>query len=212
MAVRSVLIADSNTRLSRIVGELLADEQGFRVPGVVDTAEAAMQFAWREPPDIILLSERLEGRPVNMLCERLRQVAPDAVLVVWSHDLTSRTRAQAVADAVVERGTTFRRLVRDLRTTAARVSDTPAVAMLTWADEHLPPLPPPATPVIRGLLDDPDDVGGLLLNCDSCGVRVRLATADIAPAVDEARNFFAQHGQCDTAIGLCDRFALSSTA
>lgn len=205
MAVRSVLIADSNSRLSQLVAQLLADEPGFRVVGVHGTAEGALRAAGERRPDIVLLSDRLEGRAVAPVVDRLRELAPSAALVMWSNDPTSRDEGRPVADAVVERGMTFRELVRDLRTATERSgqgspSRAGGAAGATASHDRTD----------RGLLDDPESAGGLLLNCDSCTVQVRIATDDVAPAVEEARAFFADHSDCDTGIDLAERLALSA--
>ena len=203
MVLRSVLIADSNSRLSQLVGQLLADEPGFRVVGVHGTAEAMLRAAGECRPDVVLLSDRLEGRPVGPLCERLRQLTPATALVMWAHDPTSRDEGRAVADAVVERGMTFRELVRDLRAVMEPGGRPPP-----QAGEAAVPVTPQDR-ATRGLLDDPESAGGLLLNCDSCAVQVRIATDDVAPAVEEARGFFADHSQCDTGIDLRERPVLT---
>ena len=211
MAVTSVLIADSNARLSQLVGQLLADEQHFRVLAVHHTMEQVHKSAEQHRPDVILLSQRLEGQSVHRLCERLRRVAPRAALVMWTHDSTSRDTGQVIADAVIERGTTFRQFVRSLREVVRRRSGVGGPLRKTWADGHaLPGLPEPEGVLDSRVLDDPDSARRLLLNCDSCAVRVRLDTGNIAPAVDEARAFFAEHADCDTAIDLTGRPALST--
>jgi hypothetical protein len=66
-------------------------------------------------------------------------------------------------------------------------------------------VPPRAVASSRTVLDHPESTGLLLLNCDSCAVQVRLATDDIAPAVEEAREFFAEHAACTTGIDLTER-------
>lgn len=198
----SVLIADANSRLSRLIGQLLADEPGFRVLGVHSTRAEVLQAARERHPDVVLLSERLEGRSADDLCERLRTLVPGVVLVMWSSDAAAHGDRRTPADGVIERGTTFRQFVTELRAAAER---TPARPPLTWADQPVHALPP----VPGGeLLDDPQTSGGLLLHCQSCAVDVRIATEDVAPAVEEARQFFADHAECVTAIDRVERRAL----
>lgn len=208
MKDRSVLIADTNTRLSRLIGQLLADEPGFQVLGVHSTAAEAWQAAQERRPDLVLLSERLDGRPVDDLCDRLRTLVPEVVLVMWSHDPATRGKGQPLADAVVERGTTFRRFVGELRAIADR-AHAPDRAPLTWVEESVRALPPLPS---GELVDDPQSSGALLLQCDTCAVQVRIATDDVAPAVDEARDFFAEHAECVTAIDRTERRVLSPPA
>jgi DNA-binding response OmpR family regulator len=199
----SVLIADSNTRLSQLVGQLLGDEPGFRVLGVQHTAADALRAADERRPDVVLLSDRLEGRPVAPVCELLRQVVPAAALAMWSHDPAGHGEGQAAVDAVVERGMTFRELVRELRDLVDRSDGATPRAQRGQVATPTPPGLRDATG--RTLLDDPEASGSLLLNCDSCTVQVRLATDDVAPAVEAARAFFAEHASCDTAIDLTEQ-------
>ena len=126
MTTCSVLIADSNTRLSRLIGELRAEEPGFRVLAVHSSNDEVLQVAQQRDPDIVLLSERLEDQPTEDLCVRLRAAAPGAALVMWSHDGRSRAKGESLADGVLERGITFRQLVRDLRRFATRPRTTRA--------------------------------------------------------------------------------------
>ena len=112
MPRQSVLIADGNRRLADVMAQLIADEPGFQLVGVAHDAPTALEHAERRQPDVILVSERIDEVEGVELCVALRPVAPDATLLVWSHDVP-RTAARApVVDGVLDRGMTFRELLK----------------------------------------------------------------------------------------------------
>jgi DNA-binding NarL/FixJ family response regulator len=188
--VCSVLIADSNARLARVLAELLADEHDFSVLEVCSTPEQALELARVRRPDVALVSERLAGRPGTETCAALRTAVPEATLLLWSHDPARRGSDADAADAVLERGMTFRDLVAVVRRTRAgapAVTETPV--------RTVAPAPAPAE-------NDPD--GHLVLTCESCGLRRPIPTQDMPSAVVEAREFFARHDECATAIDLAE--------
>ena len=111
---QTVLLADGNERLADVIAQLLADEPGFRVVGVAHSCERAVELAREHSPDVALVSEEVGGVPGLQVCAALRAVARDATLLLWSHDVRKDHAVQPV-DGVLERGSTFRDLVRSLR-------------------------------------------------------------------------------------------------
>lgn len=111
---QTVLLADGNERLADVMAQLLADEPGFRVIGVAHACERAVELAAQHSPDVVLVSEEVDGVPGIQVCAALRAVARDATLLLWSHDVHRDQVAQPV-DGILERGSSFRELVRFLR-------------------------------------------------------------------------------------------------
>ena len=111
---QTVLLADGNERLADVMAQLLADEPGFRVIGVAHTCDRAVELAAQHSPHVVLVSEEIAGVPGLQVCAALRAVARDATLLLWSHDVHRDQVAQPV-DGVLERGSSFRELVRSLR-------------------------------------------------------------------------------------------------
>lgn len=111
---QTVLLADGNERLADVMAQLLADEPGFRVVGIAHTCERAVELAATHSPDVVLVSEEVAGVPGLQVCAALRAVARDATLLLWSHDV-HRDQVVRPVDGVLERGSSFRELVRSLR-------------------------------------------------------------------------------------------------
>ena len=111
---QTVLLADGNERLADVMAQLLADEPGFRVVGVAHTCEQAVALADQHGPELVLVSETVGGVPGLQVCAAVRAVARDATLLMWSHDV-SRDEVVQPVDGVLERGSSFRELVRSLR-------------------------------------------------------------------------------------------------
>ena len=110
----AVLVVDGNVRLAEVVSSLFADEPGFRVTGVVDSAAAALLAASDEHPHVVLVDERLPGGGGYALARAIRGVAPEAAVLLWTHD-AGRDVPSVDVDGVLERGMTFRDLVREVR-------------------------------------------------------------------------------------------------
>lgn len=111
---QTVLLADGNERLADVMAQLLADEPGFRVTGIAHTCDRAVELATQHSPDVVLVSEEVAGVPGVEICAAVRGVARDATLLMWSHDVDRDQVVQPV-DGVLERGSSFRELVRSLR-------------------------------------------------------------------------------------------------
>ena len=111
---QTVILADGNERLADVMAQLLADEPGFRVVGIAHTCERAVELAREHTPDVVLVSEEIAGVPGLQVCAALRSVVRNATLLMWSHDV-GRDQVVQPVDGVLERGSSFRELVRSLR-------------------------------------------------------------------------------------------------
>lgn len=110
----AVLIVDGNRRLAEVMADLLADEPGFAVAGLVDTAEQAVRVVQSGQVDVVLVDERLVDIPGSAALPTLRAAAPSAALLLWSHDV-GRSDEHLRADGLLPRGLTFRELVYEIR-------------------------------------------------------------------------------------------------
>ena len=108
-----VLVVDGNKSLAGVLGELLADEPGFELAGCATNGVEALRLADRTEVDVALVDERLDDALSTEVLAGLRRRCPDAALLVWSYD--SVHTAVEDADGVLERGMTFREMVRSLR-------------------------------------------------------------------------------------------------
>jgi DNA-binding NarL/FixJ family response regulator len=104
---------DGNKSLAGVLGELIADEPGFALAGCATSGDAALRLADRCDVDVALVDERLDDALSTEVLHGLRERCPDAVLLVWSYD-TVHTVVED-ADGVLERGMTFREVVRSVR-------------------------------------------------------------------------------------------------
>lgn len=112
MKPAKVLLADANAKLAQVIADLLGDEPGYTVVGVVDSAAAALLAARRRHPEVVLVDPKLNDSSGLALCSALRAAAPDAAVLLWSH---GADRIQDVeVDGLLERGMTFRELVQAL--------------------------------------------------------------------------------------------------
>ena len=118
MKPAKVLLADANAKLAQVIADLLGDEPGYTVVGVVDTAAAALLAARRRHPEIVLVDPKLNDSSGLALCAALRAAAPEAAVLLWSH-VTERP-GDVEVDGLLERGMTFRELVQALDRAQAR--------------------------------------------------------------------------------------------
>jgi DNA-binding NarL/FixJ family response regulator len=110
MKPAKVLIADANAKLAQVIADLLGDEPGYTVVGVVDSGAAALLAARRRHPSVVLVDPKLTDTTGVALCAALRAAAPDATVLLWSHG-TDRPQDGIEVDGLLERGMTFRELV-----------------------------------------------------------------------------------------------------
>lgn len=122
----TVLIVDGNPRLAHVLGQLLDDDHRFRLVGEVGCVIEALCAAKQQAPDVVLVSEQVDGVGGVALCAALRSAAPDAALLLWRSEPSSPPPPHV--DGLLERGMTYRdlgRAVRDAhrRRVPARVLD-----------------------------------------------------------------------------------------
>lgn len=129
--MRTVLVADGNTRLGQVIGQLLDDDHRYAVVGVVTTAEQALEQVARHRPDVVLVSARLEDGDGVELCAALRPTCPTAALLLWSHDADGAQRQRLDVDGTLERGMTYAELAQAVR--HARPRSGPAHAVVDLA-------------------------------------------------------------------------------
>ena len=121
MKLAKVLIADANAKLAQVIADLLGDEPGYVVVGVVDSAAAALLIARRRHPAVVLVDPKLTDTSGLALCAALRAAAPDAAVLLWSH-ATDRPHDGVEVDGLLERGMTFRELVHAMDAVRDRTS------------------------------------------------------------------------------------------
>lgn len=110
--MKTVLVADHNRRLGELIAQLLDDDHAFDVVGVARDAGTAVQLAAAKAPDVVLVSEHLDGEDGLSLCAALRRAAPKTALLLWTADVTAETPERLGADGLVERGMSYRELAR----------------------------------------------------------------------------------------------------
>ena len=200
---QTVLIADGNERLAQLLGQLLADEPDLALLGVCTSAEPALARAAQGRPDVVLLSERLDGHLTGTVITALREAAPQAAVLLWSHDpdTAAAVEGEDAPDGVLDRGMTFRELIRAVRkATPVAPAGASRRPRRLWAPDEAPVAETPPAPAEEGEVE-----GHLVLRCESCRVRDDIATADMPVAVDAARAFFAEHADCATSIDLTEQ-------
>lgn len=135
MPSTSILLADGHQRLAAILASLLDDEHDLRVVGITRTASDTLVVSARMRPDVVLLDGRLPGGSPGSVVTGLRATVPDAAVLVWSHE-PRLTAQQLDVDGILERGCTFREVVREIRRTRRHVT-------ASWPprEGQLPPVP-----------------------------------------------------------------------
>lgn len=114
--MKTVLIADGNRRLGALMAELLDDDHRFDVVDVVTTHQAAVEAVLRHDPEVVLVSEVLDGAPGTATCAAVRAVASRPALLLWTHDVAGASAAgEGDVDGLLERGMTYRELAQAVR-------------------------------------------------------------------------------------------------
>lgn len=111
----TVLIAEGSSRLGDLVGQLLDDDHRFEVVAVVSTRTEVLRLAALHEPDVVLVSQHLEGAAGATVCTALRAASPGSALLLWSSDLAGDDLRSPDVDAVLERGVTYEQLARAVR-------------------------------------------------------------------------------------------------
>jgi two-component system, NarL family, invasion response regulator UvrY len=96
--LRTVIVDDD--RAMRIVGRLLAEEEGCRVVGEAETGEQAVRLAMRLNPDVILMDYRMTGMDGVETTRAVLAARPMVVVIAWtSSDEPAIARAFVAAGA-----------------------------------------------------------------------------------------------------------------
>src|SRR5690349_5748084 len=112
MKPAKVLLADANAKLAHVIADLLGDEPGYVVVGVLDAEAAVPPAVQRLRPDVILIDPNLTDAGPAAVCAAVRATAPETAVLLWSPG--GGRSMEADADGMLERGMTFRELVRSL--------------------------------------------------------------------------------------------------
>lgn len=154
LARMRLLVVDDHPAVRAGLRELLADELDFDVVAAVDTAEAGLDVARREPIDVAVVDYQLGGRNGLWLSRKLKRLEqPPAVLIysAYTDGVLAAAAVVAEADAIVSKGSIGPDLCREIRAAAG-------------GQRHLPPLPPRLAESLRRRLDHEEQaIFGLLL-------------------------------------------------
>jgi two-component system, NarL family, invasion response regulator UvrY len=122
--LRTVIVDDD--RAMRIVGRLLAEEEGCRIVGEAETGEQAVRLAMRLNPDAILMDFRMTGMDGVEATRAILAARPNVAVIAW----TSSDDAQ-VAEAFRRAGARAHALKGDFDALRAALRD----AQKTFATE-----------------------------------------------------------------------------
>jgi len=154
LAPTRLLVVDDHAAVRAGLRELLADELDFHVVAAVDTAEAGIAVASREPIDVAVVDYQLGGRNGLWLSRKLKRLEqPPAVLIysAYTDGVLAAAAVVAEADAIVSKASIGSDLCQEIRAAAA-------------GQRHLPPLPPRLAESLRRRLDHEEQaIFGLLL-------------------------------------------------
>jgi len=128
----TVLIADDDPTLRRVLVELFREQPDLEVAGEARTAQEAAELAERLKPDLALLDVRMPGGGGAAAAREIAGRSPGTRIVAYSgHDdaghVREMLRAGAVAYAVKDGTTT--ELFAAIRTAAARTPRAPRAAL-----------------------------------------------------------------------------------
>ncbi|MDT7571212.1 MAG: hypothetical protein QOE05_1386 [Actinomycetota bacterium] len=83
---RSVLVVDDSELARTLIVHLLRRDPKFRVRATAHDGLAAINLAEEECPDLIVLDQDMPGPKGLEVIPRLRQLCPDARIVLWASD------------------------------------------------------------------------------------------------------------------------------
>jgi DNA-binding NarL/FixJ family response regulator len=91
-----VLLAEDEPKLALAVQALCETQPHLEVSGVVATAEAAIDLARSDPPDVVLLDVRLQGSDGIAAAVAIRSASPETGVVIYSGDEGDVERARSL--------------------------------------------------------------------------------------------------------------------
>lgn len=170
-----VLVVDDHPAVRAGLRELLADEVDFLVVAAVESAEAGIEVARREPLDVAVVDYQLRGRNGLWLSRKLKRLPdPPAVLIysAYTDGVLAAASVVAEADALVSKDSLGSELCRAIRSAAV-------------GRGHLPALPPRLAESLRRRLDHEEQAmfGLLLAGLEPAEVATTLG---LTPAAMEA--------------------------
>jgi len=120
-----VVVVDDVPEIREIVTLMLDTAGGFQVVGQAGSGAGAIQSAERHRPDLVLLDSEMPGMPGAETIVAIRQVLPDAAVVLLCASMPSGTlaydsEADRLADARIEKGVTGPQLAERLLEVMAR--------------------------------------------------------------------------------------------
>ena len=171
-----LLVVDDHPAVLAGLRELLAGEADFQVVAAVDSAEAGVDVAKREPIDVAVVDYQLGGRNGLWLSRKLKRLPdPPAVLIysAYTDGVLSAAAVVAEADAIVSKGRIGSELCHEIRCAAA-------------GQRRLPPIPPRLGDSLRRRLDHEEQAifGLLLAGLEPAEV---AATLSLSPGGMESR-------------------------
>ena len=154
LAPKRLLVVDDHPAVRAGLRELLAGEPDFHVVAAVDSAEAGVEIANREPIDAAVVDYQLGGRNGLWLSRKLKRLADPPAVVIYSaytDGVLSAAAVVAEADALVSKGTIGSELCHEIRRAAA-------------GQRRLPPIPPRLGESLRRRLNHEEEaIFGLLV-------------------------------------------------
>jgi DNA-binding NarL/FixJ family response regulator len=171
-----VLVVDDHAAVRAGLRELLADEADFEVVAAVDSAEAGIEVAERQPIDVAVIDYQLGGRNGLWLSRKLKRLPERPAVLIYSAYTDGVLAAAAVvaeADAIMNKGNVGAELCC-------------AVRRVAQGQRHLPRLPPRLAHSLRQRLDHEEQAifGMLLAGLEPADM---VSILGVSPAVLEYR-------------------------
>lgn len=97
----TVEIVDDHELFANTMGEIVRGLAGYRVVGIANTGERAVEIARATRPDVVLLDFHLPGITADLLMPRIAAVSPASAIVILTSDRSDRTLARGVRAGAV---------------------------------------------------------------------------------------------------------------
>jgi DNA-binding NarL/FixJ family response regulator len=168
-----VLIVDDHPAVRTGVVQLLAEQPDLAVVDAVESAEAAITLAEREPLDVVVADYQLGGRSGLWLSRKVKRLVPAPRVVVYSAYCDGPLAAACVvaeADGLVSKAGVAADLCHVIR-------------LVAHGGTRLPLVPPRLADAMRRRLEPQDQaIFGLLLagiDLDEVASTLRIARAEL---------------------------------